>query len=293
MWMDLFTKFCYCSSPHLVVLKIWAHLPRLHLHFQRGKLGLSSGELEMRLSQLLKVQSERAGVSMRYLLSTSFAELARQRTGKENPSFIEMKDAFWLAPDPIGQEISCPRDGRPGCALVDFIPRCERREQTHFMSWTWRYTLAEVSSALDMFQTSFVSGAMAMIHDCFWTVWSLGLIFGKSQHNSSCVYIMVHSWAISGALTGVSVNKVFFFMCFFVNNQYRIIVEESTTGSAELEKVFEGNLRRIGQMVAILDTWEEPIYLSSFVGSVWVIMIRCHLQIHKRHTCTCTGWHPM
>lgn len=128
-----------------------------------GKLGLSSGELEMRLSQLLKVQSERAGVSMRYLLSSSFAELARQRTGKENPSFIEMKDAFWLAPDPIGQEISCPRDGRPGCALVDFIPRCERREQTHFMSWTWRYTLAEVSSALDMFQASFVSGVMAMI----------------------------------------------------------------------------------------------------------------------------------
>jgi len=74
---------------------------------------------------------------------------------------------------------------------------------------------------------------------------------------------------ISGTLTGVSVNKVFFFMCFFVNNQHRIIVEESTTGSAELEKVFEGNLRRIGQMVAILDTWEEPIYLSSFVGSVW------------------------
>lgn len=187
------------------------------------KLGLSSGELEMRLSQLLKVQSERAGVSMRYLLSSSFAELARQRTGKENPSFIEMKDAFWLAPDPIGQEISCPRDGRPGCALVDFIPRCERREQTHFMSWTWRYTLAEVSSALDMFQASFVSG--------------------------------------------VSVNKVFFFMCFFVNNQYRIIVEESTTGSAELEKVFEGNLRRIGQMVAILDTWEEPIYLSR----IWTV----------------------
>lgn len=80
---------------------------------------------------------------------------------------------------------------------------------------------------------------------------------------------MVHCWVISGTLTGVSVNKVFFFMCFFVNNQHRIIVEESTTGSAELEKVFEGNLRRIGQMVAILDTWEEPIYLSSFVGSVW------------------------
>ena len=56
----------------------------------------------------------------------------------------DMKTCFWLSEDPIGEDIICPRDGRPGCALVDWIPRRERREQTHFMSWTWKYSLQQV-----------------------------------------------------------------------------------------------------------------------------------------------------
>ena len=57
----------------------------------------------------------------------------------------DMKTAFWLSEDPIGRDMICPRDGRAGCALVDWIPRCERREQTHFMSWTWKYSLHEAN----------------------------------------------------------------------------------------------------------------------------------------------------
>ena len=57
----------------------------------------------------------------------------------------DMKTAFWLSEDPIGRDMICPRDGRAGCALVDWIPRCERREQTHFMSWTWKYSLYEAN----------------------------------------------------------------------------------------------------------------------------------------------------
>ena len=116
-------------------------------------------------------------MSIGYLLSADFAQLAKQRTGKDDPSFIDtwqvmskplsanidaflavkdmfvtsltctaakdMKTAFWLSDKPIGQDIICPRDGRVGCALVDWIPRRERREQTHFMSWTWRYSLQQ------------------------------------------------------------------------------------------------------------------------------------------------------
>ena len=128
-----------------------------------------------------------AKVSIAYLLSADFAQLAKQRTGKDDPSFIDtwqvmskplsantssttyshviyrcfpscqryfvtsatctaakdMKTAFWLSDKPIGQDNICPRDGRSGCALVDWIPRRERREQTHFMSWTWRYSLQQ------------------------------------------------------------------------------------------------------------------------------------------------------
>ena len=47
----------------------------------------------------------------------------------------------------------------------------------------------------------------------------------------------------------------------------RLIVEESSTGSDNLEEVFEGNLKRIGRMVAILDNWDRPVYLSR----VWTV----------------------
>ena len=183
------------------------------------KLGVDKQTIEGQVCEMLAVQSRRAGVSMQYLLSESFAQLARGRTSKADPTFIDMKEAFWLSEDPIGSTLRCPRDGRQGCALVDWIPREARREQTHFMSWTWRYTLGELTSALRMFQA------------------------------------------------GEAVENVHFFMCFFINNQYRILVEESTTGSADLEQVFEVNLKRIGRMVAILDAWQQPVYLSR----VWTV----------------------
>ena len=101
--------------------------------------------------------------------------LSVERTKIADPTFIDMKTAFWLCEDPIGRAVQCPRDGRPGCALVDWIPRADRREQTHFMSWTWRYTLAEMRSALEMYRVSVVPA--------------------------------------------IATDSVFFFMCFFVNNQ--------------------------------------------------------------------------
>ena len=70
---------------------------------------------------------------------------------------MEMKTAFWESPepfDPLGADILCPRDGKPGCALVDWIDRDERREQSHFMSWTWQYRLMQVKSALEMYQSN-------------------------------------------------------------------------------------------------------------------------------------------
>ena len=73
-----------------------------------------------------------------------------------DPTFMEMKTAFWESPDldPLGADILCPRDGKPGCALVDWIDRDERREQSHFMSWTWQYRLMQVRSALEMYQAN-------------------------------------------------------------------------------------------------------------------------------------------
>ena len=203
--------------------ELWEELPDTINRYSAmlQNLGYDVAKLPKEIAGMRAQQSERAGVSMRYLLSEDFAELAAARTRKADPTFTDMK-AFWLGDDPIGRNVICPRDGRPGCAMVDWIPRADRKQQTHFMSWTWQYTLTQVRSALNMYCASAKPAA-------------------------------------AGA--------VFFFMCFFVNNQFRIVVEKSTAGSDNLESVFGDNLKRIGQMVAILDTLEQPVYLKR----VWTV----------------------
>jgi len=204
---------------------LWSNVPGdIKRHRAKlARLAVLSVEVDRRIAALRKEQSEIAGVSMRYLLSDGFLQLATQRTGKGDPTFMEMKTVFWESADPLGADILCPRDGKPGCALVDWIDPDERREQTHFMSWTWQYCLMQVRSALEMYQAS--------------------------------------------SSPAVVPADVFFFMCFFVNNQHRILLEKSITGSADLENVFERNLKRIGRMVAVLDTWNQPVYL----GRVWTV----------------------
>jgi hypothetical protein len=67
-------------------------------------------------------------------------------------------------------------------------------------------------------------------------------------------------------------------MCFFANNQYRILVEESSSGSDNLEQVFKTNLKRIGKMVAMLDTWDQPMYLTR-VWTVYEQFVASTIQI--------------
>ena len=73
-------------------------------------------------------------------------------------------------------------------------------------------------------------------------------------------------------------KEVFFYICFFVNNQFRIIVEGSAMGSDNLEEVFEKNLRRIGRVVAVLDTWQQPVYLQR-VWTIYEQYVACSLQV--------------
>ena len=198
------------------------------------QLGMTEGEALQTVQQIRARQSMRAGVSLRYLLSMNFLRLACSRTGLADPTFNDMKEAFWLREDPIGSDIICPRDGLPGCALVDWIPRADRGEQTHFMSWTWRYSTGQLRSALEMFRVN-----SRPVLDC---------------------------------------NSIFFYMCFFANNQYRIIVDGSAAGSDNLENSFQTNLTRIGKMVAVLDTWKDPVYLKR-VWTVYEQFVACDLGL--------------
>ncbi|OLP97873.1 hypothetical protein AK812_SmicGene19726 [Symbiodinium microadriaticum] len=155
-----------------------------------------------------------AGVPM-YLLSEHFAELARDRTAERDPTFHRMKEAFWLKDAPIGADIQCPRDGRPGCALVDWLPPSERRAQTHYLSWTWVYSLYEVRSSLDTFAGSI-----------------------RESH------------------------QVFLYMCFFVNNHFRTLVDGDISGSQDPEQAVKPNLTQARSMLAVLSSWHTPVYFT-------------------------------
>ena len=84
------------------------------------------------------------------------------------------------------------------------------------------------------------------------------------SYSLSSVKSGIENWLESA---GLEAHDVMFFMCFFVNNQYRILVAGGQAGSDNLETIFEMRLTRIGRMVALLDAWDEPAYLTR----VWTI----------------------
>jgi len=76
----------------------------------------------------------------------------------------------------------------------------------------------------------------------------------------STVCDSLHEWV---GTTHCEPSDVSFYMCFFTSNQYRILVPgASCKGSDNLEFTLEANLKRTGKMVAILDTFDKPTYLT-------------------------------
>ena len=73
-------------------------------------------------------------------------------------------------------------------------------------------------------------------------------------------------------------SSIFFYICFFVNNQFRIIVDGVAAGSDDLENSFKVNLSRSGRMVAVLDTWEDPVYLKR-VWTVYEQFVACSSRL--------------
>jgi len=168
-----------------------------------------------------KRQSENGGISVAYLTSVEFRTLGQEKTGHDDPNFYDLKGPFFDSEHGLGRETCCPRDGRRGCALIDFLPRKHRGTCTHFLSWTWGYSIKLVQDGLDLWLEQ----------------------------------------------SGLIAENTFLFCCFFVNNQYRILVDGDGSNSDNLEEIFEARLVTIGSMVALLDTWDEPRYLTR----VWTI----------------------
>ncbi|CAE7889487.1 WD repeat-containing protein 5-like [Symbiodinium microadriaticum] len=165
--------------------------------------------------------SEGLGVSLRFLIDPAqFSQIAQEAAGKENPNFHELAPVIAYGPTALGSGSVCPRDGRPGCALVDVVPS---GPATHFLSWAWSYQLQTV--------------VLALRH------------WGEDTGNE------------------VNSDQTFIWICFFCNNQERILNEKSKEGSDDLETTFQSRLRSIGHVLVLFDNWSKPFYLTR----VWCI----------------------
>lgn len=82
------------------------------------------------------------GISAAYLVNI-FPEVARFATRMENPNFYEIAPTLAMGPNGFGFGKTCPRDGKPGCSIVDAVHDRHKGKVTHFVSWCWAYKLEE------------------------------------------------------------------------------------------------------------------------------------------------------
>jgi len=89
---------------------------------------------------------------------------------------------------------------------------------------------------------------------------------GKATHFLSWVWSYkagvfvsaIRAWIEHGReTTSNEPGTVFLWVCFFCNNQFRL-----QNNADDLEIVFRKRLMAIGQVVALLDTYQEPIYVT-------------------------------
>lgn len=71
---------------------------------------------------------------------------------------------------------------------------------------------------------------------------------------------------------GIDVDRIFVWICFFVNNQYRILVEGENTGTRDLSATFATRLQGCGRVLVLLDTFKDPIYMKR----VWCVFETYH-----------------
>jgi len=191
----------------------------------------SSDYVQDTIEKLRKQQSEQAGVSVSYLTSDDFAALARRRTSELDPDFNAMKVKFWFRMTEQ-QAIERTEDQLP----IGWDKKCPRDHR----------------SGCSLLDTLPPAHRQRCTHFLSWA-W---------RYHLSIVQSALHMWVETDDLDP---SGLFLYMCFFVNNQYRIIVEGKTVG--DLEDVFEGSLLRIGRVVALLDGWNAPTYLTR----IWTI----------------------
>lgn len=78
------------------------------------------------------------------------------------------------------------------------------------------------------------------------------------------VVLALRHWC---AESKIDATQTFIWICFFCNNQERILKEKTKEGSDDLESTFQSRLQSIGRVLVLFDEWSKPAYLTR----VWCI----------------------
>jgi hypothetical protein len=174
-----------------------------------SKEGFGQEEVEEEIKIARKKYSEECGVSVEYLLSDEFLQLAQERTGDTDPTFHQMKAHFFTGENAIGSETRCPRDGEKGCSLLDTLPSRYRKRSTHFLSWLWGYRLSTIRDALaNWMQNDSLEPAETFVSMCFFVnnqyrflgansangCDSLDSVFEESLHRIGRMVLVLDTW---------------------------------------------------------------------------------------------------
>ena len=70
---------------------------------QLSSFGWTADAVERQVKEIRARHSHQAGVSMAYLLR-DFVQLAQEKSGEVDPTFLRLKEVFWLADHKLGQD---------------------------------------------------------------------------------------------------------------------------------------------------------------------------------------------
>jgi len=171
------------------------------------------------------------GICAAYLVSEDFKKLACERT----------KGKCEMEGDPTFKEMTAPfwKEDVQRALGLDMMSNEDGKEGVPLVEWVAK----SVSPLYRGPSTHFLS-------------WSWG-------YRLSTVQGGLGSWLEK---KGLKAEDVFLWMCFFCNNQYRIF-KATNVDAGDLEKIFRTHLVSIGKVVALLDHWSDPQYLTR----VWTI----------------------
>ena len=147
---------------------------------------------------------------------------ARKTTHPNDPNFIQMASVVACGEHGLGFRKICPRDGRQDTSIVDGLQS---------------------------------AGKSAPANQFLSWVWGYKLHMVKSA---------MEQWRREQArkVPNFCSETVFFWWCFFCNNQYRMLEEKEAQDTKELAEVFGSKLQSVGRIVMLLDKLKNPSYLT-------------------------------